>query len=200
MGELGNLGDKFPEELKKAHRLGAAGIEPLGDKKYERRQKPRENGDKNNEAEDTASSTTLARGDNVMSENDNQVQSNNTRTPRNESRDAYGFPIIRPTEIAFDRGSRSLEKLADHGLRIDVHTDPTDYSAGATFAKGAALGAAVGATAGGLIVAFATQNPTTGAVLAGVGVGGLTGAVVVGGGALMIFDGKPKVIKPSAAK
>lgn len=160
------MGDKFPEELKKARARDALGVE------LKKTQNSAKSGDKNHEPEDTGS-TTPREGKTMANENTQQQQSTQSQSQTTEER------VI-----------AALERLAHTGVRIEV-SGPEDYSMAATALKGAAVGGVVGGLAAGLGVGLGVDGATPalviGASTAGAAGGGVLGAAV----AVTIWDGKP---------
>lgn len=181
MGEFGTLGQVFPKDLQEKarakRRRADAGIE------VKSAQKTPENRDKNTEPMDTLGQVPREEeGDTDMAnENNDQAQ------PRQPSRRRHH----ESDEDTLTRGVDALEQISQKGIKIEVKTDPLDYSAGATALKGFAVGAVVGGTAAGLGVGLGVKNATPGLVIGAATAGAVGGGVLGAAVAVTIFDGKP---------
>lgn len=146
------LGDKFPQELKKARERDALGIEVKTTKDL---QNTRKTGDKSSETESTVSQPPRE-GDTNMGINENT-----------ESK-KYQDPT--------DRVADAIYAAVEQGVKVvPVTIDQTAL-------QGAAVGCAIGSLAAGLSVGFGMKTATPGLVLgstvAGGGAGALFGAAI----------------------
>lgn len=142
-----HLGDKFPQELKKARDLDALGIE------IKNTQNPCKTRDKSSETESTVSQPPR--------EGDTNMPNENTNT---ESNKRFQDPSDRVADAIYEAVNRGIR--VEQGFTID-----------STSLQGAAVGAAIGSMAAGFSVGFGMKTSTPSLVLGSTVAGGAGGAL-----------------------
>ncbi len=169
-------------------------------------QKQSKTGDKNSAENASAPRNNINLQENEHMENENlEVQSQEARMPKgrqNQDKEIVIKPVIdlgAHTAMAaekIDQTNRALKDLTEEAKDLRVSFERRNSAARVI---GAGVGATVCGAAGGLIVGYLTPGPTTGTVLAGVGIGVIGGAMLgeAGGAAFESFKDRSPKKKPS---
>lgn len=149
-------------------------------------------GDKNNEAEGTATKETVQMSETTTTNGSTETTTRRSRKQADErSFDDKAMDLV-------ERIVDSAEKMADKGIRVHPTFEKRDRVGAIVI--GAGIGVAVGGAVGGGVMAFVPATSTASDILAGVAVGGAVGGALGAAGGALYAAGDDEAPKKSKKK